>query len=118
MPDEPGHSSFTADDVNDSLSKSFKNVSTVWYQVNKNKVNELPSSSVTYHKQTFEQVLNSVAENYLKRVAPGQETEFLEILIGSDDGKNDNYDNHYHVRCIKIIWQWWAEDHDFACHRS
>ena len=36
--------------------------------------------------------MNSVTENYLKRVAPGQEKKFLEILTSSDDSKNDNYE--------------------------
>ena len=36
--------------------------------------------------------MNSVTEKYLKQVAPGQETEFLEILTGSDDSKNDNHE--------------------------
>ena len=31
-------------------------------------------------------------ENYLKRVASGQETQFLEILTGIDDSKNDNHE--------------------------
>ena len=91
--DEPGDSSFTVDDANDFLSKSFlENISPVKYQVNKIKVDELASYSVRYHKQKFEEVLNSVTENYLKRVAPGQEKEFLEILTGSDDSKNDDHE--------------------------
>ena len=41
MPDEPSHSSFTVDGVNNFLSKSFENIGPVKYQVNKTKVNEL-----------------------------------------------------------------------------
>ena len=48
MPDEPEHSSFTVDDVNDFLSKSFENISSVRYQVNQTKVNELASSSIRF----------------------------------------------------------------------
>ena len=36
--------------------------------------------------------MNSVTENYLKRVAPGQEKKILEILTSSDDSKNDNHE--------------------------
>ena len=92
VPDEPGHSSFTVDDVNDFLSKSFhKNISPVKFKVNKTKVDELASTSVRYHKRKFQEVLNSVTENYLKQVAPSQEKEFLEILIGSYNSKNGNH---------------------------
>ena len=67
VPDEPVHSlSFTVEDVNDFIRKSFENISHVKYQVNKPKVDELASSSVRYHKQKCEEVLNSVTENYLK----------------------------------------------------
>ena len=93
VPDEPVHSSsFTVEDVNDFISKSFENISPVKYQVNKTKVDELTSSWVRYHKQKFEEVLNSVTENYLKRVVPGQEKKFLEILTSNDDSKNDNHE--------------------------
>ena len=36
--------------------------------------------------------MNSVTENYLKRVAPGQEKRFLEILTSRDDSKNGNHE--------------------------
>ena len=39
-------SSFTVEDVNDFISKSFENISPIKYQVNKTKVDELASSSV------------------------------------------------------------------------
>ena len=82
---------FYVPDENES--KSFLgNISLVKYQVNKIKVDELASSSVRCHKRKFEEVLNSVTENYLKQVAPGQEKGFSDILTGSDDSKNDNHE--------------------------
>ena len=63
--------------VNDFISKSFENISPVKYQVNKTKVDELASSSVRYHKKKIEEVLNSVTENYLNRVPPGQDKKIL-----------------------------------------
>ena len=92
MRDVSGHSSFTVDNVNDFLSQSFENISPAKYQVSKTKVNELALSSVRYHKLKFEEILNSVIENYIEQIGPGQETEFLEILSGSYDSKKDNHE--------------------------
>ena len=89
VPDEPGHSTFSMDDSNDFLRKSFENIFPVRYQANKSKVNESASSSLKYYKRKFEYWY--VTENYLKWVAPAEETEFLETLTGSDDRKNDNH---------------------------
>ena len=63
----------------------------VKFKVNKTKVDELASTSVRYHKRKFQEVLNSVTENYLNQVAPSQKKEFLEILIGSYNSKNGNH---------------------------
>ena len=54
VPDEPGHSTFSMDDVNDFLRKSFENIFPVRYQANKSKVNESASSSLKYYKRKFE----------------------------------------------------------------
>ena len=36
--------------------------------------------------------MNCVTENFLKRLASVQETEFVEILTGRVDSKNDKYE--------------------------
>ena len=53
VPDEPGHSTFSMDDANDFLRKSFENIFPVRYQANKSKVNESASSSLKYYKRKF-----------------------------------------------------------------
>ena len=54
VPDEPGHSTFSMDDSNDFLRKSFENIFPVRYQANKSEVNESASSSLKYYKRKFE----------------------------------------------------------------
>ena len=72
MPDEPSHSSFTVDGVNNFLSKSFENISPFKYQVNKTKVNKLCYWELS------------------ETSSPRPRDRILEILTGSDDSKNDN----------------------------
>ena len=69
--------SYNKDDVNEFLDNSV-NISPVKFQINQTSVNDLSKTAMNYHKRKFHEAVESFKLEYSKRIAPGQETQFVE----------------------------------------